>query len=67
MMDIDFYVKKVLDLGCGTGILGILASMMGASQVFTIDIDNCACQNTIENAAIKRIENLIVIKFLKLI
>jgi ribosomal protein L11 methyltransferase len=40
---------KVLDMGCGTGILAILASMKGATEVKAVDIDEWACINTQEN------------------
>ncbi|MDM1045690.1 50S ribosomal protein L11 methyltransferase [Myroides sp. 1354] len=42
--------KVVLDMGCGTAILAILASMRGAKQVDAIDIDNWCYLNSIENA-----------------
>jgi ribosomal protein L11 methyltransferase len=58
---IDLASKKVLDMGCGTGILGILSSMMGASEVVAIDIDNWACQSAKENAAKNHIKNMSVI------
>lgn len=41
--------KKVLDIGCGTGVLAILASMMGATIVTAIDNDEWAVKNAIEN------------------
>ena len=41
--------KSVLDLGCGTGVLAILAKMMGATDVLAIDIDQNAYYNTLEN------------------
>jgi len=50
--------RRVLDLGCGTGILGILASMMGASSITSIDIDEWAYNNTIENAKCNNIFNI---------
>ncbi len=40
---------SVLDLGCGTGILAILAAKMGAVEVVAIDIDEQAVENTLEN------------------
>lgn len=49
MLKLDFSQKKVLDFGCGTAILGILAEKMGASEVFAIDIDEWAYKNGIEN------------------
>lgn len=41
--------KKVLDMGSGTGVLGILASKMGAREVVAIDNDEWAYLNAIEN------------------
>ena len=40
---------KILDMGCGTGILAILAAMKGADSITAIDIDEWAYLNTIEN------------------
>lgn len=40
---------RVLDMGCGTAILGILASMKGASEVEAIDVDEWAYRNALEN------------------
>lgn len=42
--------KRVLDFGCGTGILAILAAMMGAAEVEAIDIEEAAYENTLTNA-----------------
>jgi ribosomal protein L11 methyltransferase len=42
--------KDVLDMGCGTGILGVLAGMRGAATVHGIDIDTWCIDNTLENA-----------------
>jgi ribosomal protein L11 methyltransferase len=41
--------KKVIDMGCGTGILAILAAMMNAKEVWAIDNDEWAYKNTLEN------------------
>ncbi|MGA3013136.1 MAG: 50S ribosomal protein L11 methyltransferase [Bacteroidales bacterium] len=49
MMKMDFQNKKVLDIGCGTGILAILACKMGASEVIAIDNDIWAFSNALEN------------------
>jgi len=49
MMQMDFRGKKVLDMGCGTGILAILACKMGASEVDAIDNNNWAYNNAMEN------------------
>lgn len=49
--------KDVLDMGCGTGILGILAAMMGARSVVGIDNDPNAVENAQVNAIRNHIEN----------
>ncbi len=41
--------KNILDMGCGTGILGIFALQRGAASVTAIDIDEWACNNSLEN------------------
>jgi len=45
----DLENKKVLDMGCGTGVLAILAEMKGACPIDAIDIDDWCYLNTIEN------------------
>ncbi len=54
--------KKILDMGCGTGILGILASMKGAFEITAIDIDEWSVKGTYENAERNNINNLKVKK-----
>jgi ribosomal protein L11 methyltransferase len=39
-------------MGCGTGILAILAKQLGATKLLGIDIDDWSIENSIENAAI---------------
>jgi len=51
MNRMDLRNKKVLDMGCGSGILAILAGKMGASEIDAIDTDDWAVQNSIENCA----------------
>lgn len=50
LLHIDTANKTLLDMGCGTGILAILASMRNAKSVLAIDIDEWAYNNSIENA-----------------
>ena len=45
----DMRNKSVLDMGCGTGVLAILAAMKGAKPVEAIDVDNWCYLNTLEN------------------
>lgn len=49
MLNIDFTNKTVLDMGCGTGVLAILAEMLGASKIDAVDIDEWSYTNTLEN------------------
>lgn len=45
----DFKDKSVLDMGCGTGVLAILAEMKGAQPIDAIDYDNWCYLNSLEN------------------
>lgn len=58
MLTIDFEGKNVLDMGCGTGILAILASKLGAERVTAIDYDAVCFESTIENSQLNEIENI---------
>ncbi|WP_299608248.1 50S ribosomal protein L11 methyltransferase [uncultured Aquimarina sp.] len=49
LLKADLENQKVLDMGCGTGVLAILAEMRGAQPIDAIDIDNWCYLNTVEN------------------
>jgi len=49
LLETDLQGRKVLDMGCGTGILAILAGKMGALQVTAVDNDEWAFRNANEN------------------
>ena len=49
LLQLDLENKKVLDMGCGTGILAIFAEMKGAKPIDAIDIDNWCYENSLEN------------------
>ncbi len=51
----DIEGKDVLDMGCGTCILGILAAMRGARSLMAIDIDEWCVENSRENLALNGI------------
>ena len=51
LMERDLTGCRVLDNGCGTGVLGIFAAKRGADSVIAIDIDDKSVENTRENAA----------------
>ncbi|MDF2453544.1 MAG: ribosomal protein methyltransferase [Bacteroidota bacterium] len=52
MFSLNFKGSHVLDMGCGTGILAILAKKLGATKISGIDIDDWSIENSIENAGI---------------
>lgn len=61
MRQIDFKGKRVLDVGCGTGVLGILALKMGATCATGIDVDIWAVENTLENTGLNSVEMSVVL------
>lgn len=52
----DLTGKRVMDCGCGTGILGIVAAKLGASEVVGYDIDNWSVENTQHNAQLNGVD-----------
>jgi len=60
LLQLDLENKKVLDMGCGTGILAIFAEMKGAKPLDAIDIDNWCYENSVENVARNNCENISV-------
>ncbi|WP_262888347.1 50S ribosomal protein L11 methyltransferase [Chitinophaga eiseniae] len=58
MESLVFSGKRVFDFGTGTGILAILAEMMGAAVVDAIDYDEWAVNNTIENIAANNMKKI---------
>lgn len=53
--------RRVLDCGCGTGILGIAASRLGAKETVGYDIDEWSVRNTRHNAELNGVENMKVL------
>ena len=60
LLQLDLENKKVLDMGCGTGILAIFAEMKGAKPLDAIDIDNWCYENSLENVARNNCKNISV-------
>jgi ribosomal protein L11 methyltransferase len=50
--------KTILDMGCGTGILAILAAKRGAKKLVAIDNDEVCYLSTLENSALNNITNI---------
>ena len=62
MLKMNLAGKTVLDMGCGSAILAILASMQGAKNILAIDTDDWAFQNAIENCERNHSQHIIVQK-----
>ncbi len=62
MLDLDLEGKDILDMGCGTGILGIFASMKKARRVTAIDTDERAYENAIENCVRNHVTNVEILQ-----
>jgi ribosomal protein L11 methyltransferase len=62
MLKTDCTGRNVLDMGCGTSILAILASMLGAKEVTAVDVDDWAVENSKENLNRNEIKNVTVLK-----
>lgn len=58
ILKLDLSNKSVLDMGCGTAVLSILASKMGASPIVAIDIDEWAYKNAKENVLLNSVPNV---------
>lgn len=54
----DMAGREVLDMGCGTGILAILARMCGAAHCLAIDNDEWCVRNSLENIALNHVDGI---------
>lgn len=54
----SFGNKKVLDMGCGTAVLAILAAMKGSTDLVAIDIDNWCVSNSKENIELNHVSGI---------
>ncbi len=62
MQKIDLLAKNVLDMGCGTGVLSILAKKMGAKTVTGIDIDPWSYENAMENIQLNQVDHIDIVQ-----
>ncbi len=60
LLDAELLNKSLLDMGCGTSILAILAAMRGAKPITAIDIDTWCVDNSKENILLNKIDNITV-------
>lgn len=60
LLDSDLQGKSLLDMGCGTSILAILARMRGAEPCTAIDIDEWCVRNSLENIELNHVDNISV-------
>lgn len=61
ILNVDMKGKKVLDMGCGTAVLAILAKMRGASVVTAIDIDHWSTENAVRNMELNHLSDIQVV------
>ena len=61
-MRVEHIGKKVIDIGCGTGILAIMASKLGASKVHACDIDDWSVENSQENFGLNNCEDILCVQ-----
>ena len=58
LLQMDLQNKSLLDMGCGTAVLAILAAMRGAKDIVAIDIDTWCTENSIENIEMNNIHGI---------
>ena len=58
MSEINFAQKSVLDFGCGTGVLSILAKQLGAKYILALDHEQPAIDNTLENIQLNGLRDI---------
>ncbi|MDR0988618.1 MAG: 50S ribosomal protein L11 methyltransferase [Prevotellaceae bacterium] len=62
LLDADVEGKNVLDMGCGTAILAILARLRGAAHCLAVDIDEWCVRNAAENIRLNKLEGITVMQ-----
>ena len=61
LLDDEVHGLEVLDMGCGTGILAILASLRGAKHCVAVDFDEWCVRNTRDNLALNAVGEIEVV------
>lgn len=58
LLQMNLTGKRLLDMGCGTSVLAILAAMRGAENILAVDIDSWCTENSIENIALNQVAGI---------
>lgn len=61
LFNMDIKDKSLLDMGCGTGVLAIIGSKLGARPIEAIDIEEWAYENTKDNNNLNDVNDMIVL------
>lgn len=61
ILAMDLAGSEVLDMGCGTAVLSILAARKGAARIVAIDVDEWAYRNAAENCLLNQVEHIRII------
>ena len=67
MSDVDFHGKDVIDVGTGSGILGVAATLSGAKSCYMCDIDSVAVKAAQENASLNKVNGKVTIELADLL
>ncbi len=62
LFELDLAGLSVMDMGCGTGVLAIIAKKLGAGYTEGIDIEHWAYENSIENALINNVSDILFLE-----
>ena len=62
MLTLNFQEKRVLDMGCGTAVLAILAHQLGSNEIDAIDIEEWAYNNSLDNISMNGSSKIVVHK-----
>lgn len=62
ILSLDVVGKRVLDMGCGTSVLAILAAKCGATSLLGVDIDDWCVENSLENISLNGVEGIEVLQ-----
>ncbi len=60
--EMDFQGKRGLDMGCGTGVLAIVAAKCGAASMVAVDIDDWACDSCRESIALSGVAEMVDVR-----